>query len=336
MGARNLIDYRKLKDRVSIEEICEAWEIDLATIASGTQLTGACPLCEGSGFKATPSFNSWKCFSCGEHGNILDLVAKTESVSVREASQLIAKRFSLTEECAIDRPTKVKTCAKQKKSRAAAVHKNSIKSPMVASGPLLKNTPLEWTLQSLNPEHEVVIATGLKPLTLRELRGGYCSSGLLKGRIALPFYDNDDRLIGYCGVDDTETGEERYKFPSPDKFNPALELFNLNFARAAIVAQEGESVLYVVRDPLDALHLREIGYLNTVATVVNALTSAQARSISETTAHGVKRVAFLYNNLDELSGIDIATIAISQWVAIICHREDKPIRQWSAQDIVLN
>jgi DNA primase len=56
---------------------------------SGKQLAATCPFCAGGGSKASPEKNCFKCFSdgCNAKGNILDFIALSEKVSIKEAAR---------------------------------------------------------------------------------------------------------------------------------------------------------------------------------------------------------------------------------------------------------
>lgn len=83
------IDFQELKLYLP-DYLQEKYNIDL-------HRGGACPIC-GNGHK-TPCFhynkkdNTAKCFSCGWHGDLINLVAETEQISLRDAGKLIAERY---------------------------------------------------------------------------------------------------------------------------------------------------------------------------------------------------------------------------------------------------
>src|SRR5258708_3108117 len=95
----NFVDFRTVKQNVSIEQVLEHYNIRLRR-TNKTALRGFCPLPTHSSEKSRESFgvdtekNIWACqsSSCAtarqgkKGGNILDLVATMESCSVREAA----------------------------------------------------------------------------------------------------------------------------------------------------------------------------------------------------------------------------------------------------------
>ena len=99
MPDRNgFIDFRAVKAAVTMERILEHYGLKEKLRVSGDDsLTGCCPLHEGHNptqFRVSLSKNCWKCFSkCQCGGNVLDFIAKKESVSIHEAAHLAAEWF---------------------------------------------------------------------------------------------------------------------------------------------------------------------------------------------------------------------------------------------------
>lgn len=97
------IDWKKLKERVSLRDILDHYGLlgDLTEAAHGFE--GVCPFCESRAFKANTEKNAWFCFGACKTkaeanggqtgGNILDFVARMEEVSVKKAAELIAEWF---------------------------------------------------------------------------------------------------------------------------------------------------------------------------------------------------------------------------------------------------
>jgi hypothetical protein len=58
---------------------------------SGGSWVGECPLCRGDAFNVTPKKGLWKCFKCGEGGNVTSLVMAIEQCGFPEALRYLAK-----------------------------------------------------------------------------------------------------------------------------------------------------------------------------------------------------------------------------------------------------
>lgn len=66
----------------------------------GDQLRGPCPIHKSTGersriFSVHLAKHAFQCFKCGEHGNQLDLYAKTTGLSVYAAALEICERIGL-------------------------------------------------------------------------------------------------------------------------------------------------------------------------------------------------------------------------------------------------
>src|ERR1019366_3415001 len=97
--AEHFVDFRVVKERVSIEAVLDHYNVRLRRI-NNTSLRGQCPLPTHSSKESKESFcvnvakNIWSCQSdsCASArqgkrgGNIIDLVALLEGSSIREAA----------------------------------------------------------------------------------------------------------------------------------------------------------------------------------------------------------------------------------------------------------
>jgi len=100
MVRRVWIDYRKVKDAVSIERVLEKIGHPF-TRRPGRGLESACPVHRGHNprqFKVTPSLRGFHCFGkdCGARGNVIDLVAALEGLPFRDAAVKLARDFGIT------------------------------------------------------------------------------------------------------------------------------------------------------------------------------------------------------------------------------------------------
>jgi DNA primase len=85
-----MIQYKELKERISMEQVLAHYRV--RTTKKGSQHVAEYPFCAGV-FKASYEKNCFICFSCGAKGNILDFVAKKESMSIKDAAYLLFSTF---------------------------------------------------------------------------------------------------------------------------------------------------------------------------------------------------------------------------------------------------
>jgi DNA primase len=243
------VDFKALKERVSIEEVLSYYGLLEELKRSHDTLTGRCPIHKGNSttsFKVSLSRNLWNCFGPCKGGNILDLVAQLENVEIREAALLIAERFSVQ----AAKPTRARASPAPSQLEATA-------QPEPRANP-----PLRFErLQHLDPNHASVRRLGFAQSTIEHFEAGRCSVGIMRGRIAIPIHNANGGLVAYVGKATTAAQEERYKYP--DGFRKELEVYNLH--RAARSQRLGQSGLIVTSGFLDAFRIHEAGFDNVVA-----------------------------------------------------------------------
>jgi DNA primase len=151
------------------------------------------------------------------------------------------------------------------------------------------NAPLDFELKSLDPNHPYLQKRGLTPETIRTFGLGYCSKGLMTGRIAIPLRNPEGYLIGYAGrlVDDSQIGEQNPKYRLPGtrerdgtvyEFSKGAFLFNANRIEAPA------SDLIVVEGFFSVFHLHQRGWPKTVALMGSSCSPEQAGLILRLTA----------------------------------------------------
>ena len=94
--------------------------------------------------------------------------------------------------------------------------------------------------KTLDPAHEALAGLGVDPETFRQWKAGYASSGVNRGRLALPIAGKDGAVVGYFG---RATKGESPTLTFPNGLNPHEHIFG-----ADRVTSEP---LYLVRDPID-------------------------------------------------------------------------------------
>ncbi len=100
MPKNRWVDFKAVKQRVSILQILDHYQLTDRFQHKGDSLCGVCPLHDGQNpmqFRVRISKNCWNCFGkCKRGGNILDFVSLMENVSIREAAIRISDWFNLT------------------------------------------------------------------------------------------------------------------------------------------------------------------------------------------------------------------------------------------------
>jgi DNA primase len=215
------MELEKIKQKLSIEEVLNYYGISNLK-RTGNSLYGPCPVHGGDNpraFNVSIDKNLWNCFTHCGGGSVIDLIMKMENISLYDA---ILK----AEQLAGNYKTTNKMCRKPVRKK--------------------KNNPLEFKL-TLEPKHPYLEKRGVKQETAKYFGIGYCKYGILKGRIAIPIYDDKARLVAYCG---RAVNNKKPKYRFPKGFRKNLVLYNYhnvkNSEKKEVVVVEGYFDLYRV------------------------------------------------------------------------------------------
>lgn len=270
------VDFKAVKAAVSMLQVLENYGIAGKFKRTGDSLSGNCPLHDGQNptqFRVSISKNCWHCFGrCADGGNVLEFVAKKESVSLREAALMLCDWFQLT---GGDEPADNKKLttfvAKQPKKTAKA---REITPPSDDSAP---NKPIGFTLQNLDTAHPYFAERGLSEETVAEFGLGFCTKGSMTGRVVIPIHDRDGQLVAYAGrLPGDSPDEETPKYKLPSGFRKAQELFN--FHRAFREPDDGP--LVIVEGFFDCLALWQHGIRRVIALMGSSLSLRQEATIA--------------------------------------------------------
>jgi hypothetical protein len=271
------VNFRELKAAVPIRSVLERYGILETLTERGEALSGSCPFCEGqTSFRANPGKNCFHCFSCKAGGNMLDLVALREDCSVREAALRVAGWFGV----ATSPGSKGGSSRKRPPKRESEPSKTADKSsgvvpsgdagtadaepegdsaapeglPVEPAKPASGSKPLTFELK-LDQEHPWLAGAGLLPETVREFGLGFCSKGMMAGRVCFPLRNSKGELLGYAGRwpgDDPPEGQPLWRYPKD------LDLSRLVYpAERLAEVPVGEELL--AGDPLRVVLCRQMG-----------------------------------------------------------------------------
>jgi len=219
------IDYAAVKKAFPIRAILEHYGYWSCLEEKKRGYRGLCPFCEKPSLSVSTEKNAWQCFACKRKGNVLDFVALQEQVSIHEAAHIL----------------------------------EGLGAPTQAAHNPAENPPLGFELKHLKREHESLV---WKKETLDYFGLGYCTKGLLQGRVAIPIHSRFGELLAYAG---DKAGEYKY----PKEFRKELELYNLH-------RTTGSKTLIVTDEILSVFELYEQGYKNVVSVMGSEISVEQA------------------------------------------------------------
>src|SRR5258707_9971548 len=226
------VDFKEIKGRVSIVQILERYGAlaSLCKNGNGDRLSGACPIHGGTNkthFRVSVSKNCWNCFGkCQCGGNVIDFVAKKESISFRDAASLIQKWFvGQPVETPGEPDRALFDTSEIDDSRHLHAAEMPPERPAVESGDSDPNKPLSFGLTKLDAAHPYLRERGLTEETIATFGIGFCEKGLLRGYVAIPIHNSEGQVVAYAGrwPGTPEQGVGKYRLPPG--FRKNLELF---------------------------------------------------------------------------------------------------------------
>jgi DNA primase len=278
MPKNKLVDFRAIRQSVSMDDILRHYGILDRMKRSGDSLSGCCPIHKGSNptqFRVSLSKNLWNCFSeCKHGGNVLDFIVKMEDVTVHGAAIKAIEWFKLD-------PDRVRVDATSSDGNDEAgsgeLRQKPVSKPEVPAEQKvetnLPNPPLKFRLEKLRRDHPYLQERGLNLETLVDFGVGFCSKGMMAGRIAVPIHNLDGQVVAYAGryAGDPPDGTPKYKLPPG--FRKSLEIFNLDRAK------KERGPLIVVEGFFDAMKVHQFGHRKVVALMGSSLSAAQEELI---------------------------------------------------------
>ncbi|MDX1486509.1 MAG: CHC2 zinc finger domain-containing protein [Alphaproteobacteria bacterium] len=211
-------DFAKVRDLARFEEILGRYGLEAR--GRGAERMIRCPFHADKSPSCSVNLDKkvFHCFACGAAGSILDFVARMESCSLGGAARLIDEWEAGTD------PGMKPSAAQKAKPRSS-----------------LGNQPLDFTLP-LDPGHPYLGNRNLSEATVIRYGLGYCTTGIMKGRICIPIHDEHGRLVAYAGRwPGNSLPEDQPRYLLPRGFRKGQLLFNVHRVREAkhLVIVEG-------------------------------------------------------------------------------------------------
>ena len=284
----------EVKSRCDIVHIISQY---ISIKQSGTNFKGLCPF---HGEK-TPSFyvstskQMYKCFGCGEGGDVIKFVMSMENLEFMDALKLLAKQCGVDVNTNMNEETKLKM---EKINKFQNIHREAARyyfSNLITSknpgynylrnrgldDKIIKKFGLGYSLKSWDSLKNYLLSKGYTNEELSECglitykKENNKSYDKFRNRVMFPIFDYRGNVIGFGGrvLDDSEP---KY-LNSPDTliFNKRFNLYGLNFSRKEII----DKTIILVEGYMDLISLYQYGIKNVVATLGTALTDQQGMLI---------------------------------------------------------
>ena len=281
-----------LKERIlrvaTIEEVVAAY---VPLQRSGAGYVGLCPFHADKhpSLHVHPGKQFFKCFACGEGGDLFAFVQKIEGCSFTEAMGKLAKRYSIdSREWTVDNYEGKKKRTDGKRTAGSSdktANENSDDQLSVVNSQLsirtigAANRLFASLLQPYVPEDEALRETyrlfgvGIAP---PEVPADYRK---MRSRLIFPIRDEKGGLVAFAARRRTD-GEEGAKYvnsPASPVYSKSRVLYALDLAGEAIRERR---FVFVTEGYKDALAMHAAGFTNTVALCGVAFTAGHLRLLA--------------------------------------------------------
>jgi len=212
------LDIGKIKKEVTIAMLLGYYDINLRESGKNS-LVGACPLHHGdnpNAFRVDTERNLFNCFTHCGGGSVIDFVMKKEKLSCYHAALRIYKTFY--------------------------------------SHQTIPKAQTQKTLKlKLQFDHPYLEKRNITSHIARFFQLGFCNSGLMKERIAIPVADIDKNILAYCGRTIHPDVSPRYLFPKG--FRKSEYLFNIQN-----IIYGSPNPVFIVEGFFDCIHIHARGF----------------------------------------------------------------------------
>lgn len=290
-----------LRSRCDIVDIASKY---MTLNRRGSNFWACCPFHN----EKTPSFSIkqdgqfFKCFGCGESGNVINLVRKLENVDFLTAVEILCKHAG------IDMPSTADTEEMHKRKRerdriysilkatTEFYHNNLINNPNSLQAQYLKKRGISEEMinkfkigasldyESL-PKHLLSLKFNLNDAVLagvvgKDEKGNYYD--FYGTRLLFPIANGFGDVVAYSGrIVDENSQRAKYKnTPQTSVFNKSEILFAFNFVRD-LKKEHLLDTIIIVEGHIDVIACHQAGITNTIGCMGTALTTLHAKKIKQ-------------------------------------------------------
>lgn len=309
-------DINKILDAANIVEVIGE-SVNLRK--SGSNYFGCCPFHDEktASMCVSPAKRIFKCFGCGEHGNVIWFVHKNEGISYPEAAMMLAKKYNV--DIKVEEKTPEEQAREHEREEVMIVleaaqkwmqeHIGTEADKYIASRGMNDWARQEFRVGASGSYRQMLddLSKLYKPEIMRKaglvyLRDNGEQMDYFRHRVTFPFLNRYGRVIGFTARDLTGSAKAKY-LNSPDSivFKKGAEFFGLYQARSEIAKY---NKVFLVEGQFDVISMAQNGIRNVICKSGSALDGVQ-----------VKRLRLLCENVtlvydDDKAGIHAAVTQI--------------------------
>lgn len=291
-------DTEEIKSRLPVEQVVGQY---VPLRRAGRIQKGLCPFHNEKtpSFTVNPERGIFKCFGCGEGGDIFDFVMKIEGLTFGETVRLLAEKAGVTlEDWKPDRPEQQPSGPPKNRLFELNAYTAKLWHTLLMKHPKAEPAREYLRRRGLADEALVTFQIGYAPMgsvTAQTLRNAGFSLEEIRAagdptkfqdRIVFPITDLTGKIIGFTGrllevPGDTRPpaslGPKYWNTPETPIFYKSRAVFALHLAKRAI---QDEELFLLAEGQMDVVMLHQAGYRNAVASSGTALTADQLRLLS--------------------------------------------------------
>ncbi|WP_288221472.1 DNA primase [uncultured Clostridium sp.] len=260
---------------------------------SGRSFSGLCPFHneKSPSFSVSQEKQIYKCFGCGESGNVITFVMKNKNMTFIDAVKYLADRANiiLEDEKRVNPTTKKKELLYKVNVEAGRFFYSNLRANKTAIDYFLNRgirqetinrfglgyakdswNSLLFHLRKLGFSDNLLLEAGLV-LTSEKTGNKY---DRFRNRVMFPVFDYRGKVIGFGGRVLDDSKPKYLNSPETLVFQKGTNLYGLNFA---IKSNMKERYFIMVEGYMDLITLHQYGITNVVASLGTALTVNQAR-----------------------------------------------------------
>lgn len=304
-------------DRPTVDRIMEAANIVdvisefVSLRKAGTSFKGLCPFHDDRtpSFSVSPVKGVYKCFSCGEAGNVVNFIMKHEQMTYPEALRWIARKYNIevqereltSEEKRLENERESMFLVNEWASKYFQdILKNHADGQAIGlqyfrsrgfRDDIIEKFQLGFCLTGRQTFSDAALQVGYKKEFL--LKTGLCyereSGGLIdrfNGRVIFPWISVSGKVTAFGGrlLDSRTKGVSQKYVNSPDSevYHKERELYGIFQAKKAIAKFD---LVYMVEGYTDVVAMHQCGIENVVANSGTALSTYQIKLLRRFTSN---------------------------------------------------
>jgi DNA primase len=314
VASRARADLDDIRARSDIVEVVSQY---VALRRTGKSFKGLCPFHaeKTPSFTVNPELQRWRCFGCGQYGDVFDFIMRIENVTFIDAARMLAERLGLE-----FRPLGADSAPEQQDRREQILQVNQRAAQFFRD--MLKRYPLPQRVlqqRGVTPETQERFGIGYAPpdwsaftnlvratkiplsiaaeagLVVIGDNGEYYDR--FRDRLMFPIWDRRGRVVAFGGRAIGDAQPKYLNSPETPVFRKSRTIYALHLAKSRMLA---ERTALLLEGYMDVVAAHQAGFTHAIASMGTALTEEQVRLLSRL----VSRVIVLYDS--DSAGVEAA------------------------------